>query len=121
MALEQGLALLTIVGILAGFVALLTSLYQLYRLMRLLDLGPEGNKFIATQMTIKFWASSVLGYFGAGSILAGSGGVPREWRQWINVFLAWFLVCQATWATVVYRRWRLGPRQRRVRKKGVVE
>lgn len=121
MALDEALAKATLLGILLGFVALVTSLYQLYRLMKALGLHPEGEMFVATQLSIKAWAAAVLFYFGAGALLNSVGGVPVGIRRWLNVLLAWALVTQAVWATLAYRRWRLGSPRKRGRKRGGIE
>ena len=111
MALDEALTFMTLLGILGGFVALVASIYQLVRLVRVLQLGRQGTLFTLTQVTIKAWAASVLLYFAIGTFLRGVGGIPSDIRQWINPVLAWLLVTQAIWATVMYRRWRLGPRR----------
>jgi hypothetical protein len=95
---------LTLAGIPLALLMMLVSIYQLWRLLDSLNLGPEGQRLLRTNVTLKGWVAAFLTYVFVGTVI---GGTPVEVRRVINLLLVAGLIAQVCYAIATFRRWRV--------------
>ena len=94
---------LMVVLVLLAWVGLLVTLVQTRMLMPAARVPGIGRILFLSLASLKLWVALFLGYILLGSLV---GGVPREYRLYLNALFALYLVVQPVGVNVALWRWK---------------